>query len=297
MRQNPKAAIFLCNYGCNIQCQFCLNTWKSEKHIQPTFINKKDQLNIITKLKDAGIQLLTFSGGEPLMNPWMTELIDHAFMLGMTIIIQTNGHFITKELLMQVKGKIAAFEISLEGPEEIHNLITRGNNYQKTINGITLAKAHGCTVLTNFTITKLNMGSLEEYLNILASLHVDMANFTRLYLTGAAKIHKESLLPSHEAYTNFFKKLTTIKTPVNINLQSPTPELQDHACTECAAAKNEITVYPNGDVSLCPGWPATFANLNATDFTKIWNSPMFNYIASKNNGTTCLLNEMIMHKL
>lgn len=272
----PSSAIFLLTYNCNQNCLFCLNTWKGnstfKKEKELSFEEKK---NVLDKLKEFGIKSLIISGGEPLMEQGCTDIIDYAFKKGFNIIIQSNGSFIDKNFLEKVKGKIKGIEISLEGLEEEHNKLTNGN-FKRSIEKIKLVKSFNIPVFTNFTITKLNHKSLEDYVKLLENLKVDIANFTRLYLAGEAMNNKDMLLLSKEEYYNFLKQLSEIKSRIKLNVLGPTPlcfleGINLNNYTFCSAGKSEITIYPNGSVSFCPSWPWSLGNVMNDSLESIWN--------------------------
>ncbi len=256
-----KSAIYQINYGCNQDCQFCLNDWRGKSMKEIDSVNKE---NIIKKLNNLGITKLTLSGGEPLLDKDFKKIITLANSFGMKILIQTNGTLITRDLAGFLKNK-AFLEISLEGTESVHNRITKSKNFQKAINGIKIAVAEEIPVCTNFTITKLNFGCLDEYMQLLESLNINIANFTKMYSSGNA-IANINLMPSDKEHLEFFKKLAGLQNKsLILNVQPGFKKEMLKAAgiiysNECCAGK-ELSISPDGSVKACPSWPFSLGNI------------------------------------
>lgn len=81
-----------CNYGC----KFCFAHFASSRKL----LRFEDWAKIIQLLKDHGTQKVTFVGGEPLLHPDISRLLEFSHQLGLTTTIVTNGSLITKEFLL-----------------------------------------------------------------------------------------------------------------------------------------------------------------------------------------------------
>lgn len=255
-----KAAIFMITKECNQECKFCLNSWKNNEEM--TFEEKKKALD---KLRENGVEVLAISGGEPLMYGRLAKLVDYAYYKhNFKIIIQTNGVLLNEEILKKLKGKVMALEVSLEGTEKEHNLLVGKLNFRKVVKNIELANKVGIKVFTNFTVTKANLGCLEEYLKLLESLDVKVANFTPLYLSGRALENKKTLLPSKEEHEKFIKKLSALQdSKVLLNVQAGfrkdmLKEIKNHSA--CSIGK-EVTIIPTGGIRLCPAFNEEWGNV------------------------------------
>ena len=226
--------------------------------------NKKER--IIRKLHEIGIKNLTISGGEPMIDKDLKPIIELANKLGMKILVQTNGTRINEEIAEFLKSKNAFLEISLEGTEDIHNKVTKSNNFGAAIKGIKIAAAKGIPICANFTITKVNMGCLDNYLKLIESLGINIANFTKLYPSGNALINI-NIMPTENENLEFLKKLSELQfnTRIILNVQPGfRKEILEAAgiiySNKCPASK-EITISPDGSVKACPSWPISHGNL------------------------------------
>jgi len=278
--------IYLLTKKCNCNCEFCLNTWKNSE------INEtENKFLIIDKIKEA-TDFLVLSGGEPFECPEILDLIDHAYSLGMKIIIQTNGININEKIISKIKNKVVAVQVSLEGLEKEHNRLTHGN-FKKSFEAIKLLKKSGIMTMTNFTITKKNYFSVEEYVKMLDELAIDTANFTMLYHSGKALINLKELEMNKKEMKWFCEKLSKIKTKNTlIKIQSPLPEEYKMQCAGCNACRNEIAVQPNGDVTPCPSSRLILGNIIKENLNEILGKEISIKIQKVNKGTKCLIQDL-----
>ncbi len=72
---------------CNARCSFCFATFR-DVHGQ---LAAEDARELITKLKEAGGEKLTFAGGEPTLHPDLGALVRHAKDVGFVTCVVTNG--------------------------------------------------------------------------------------------------------------------------------------------------------------------------------------------------------------
>ena len=78
-------------------------------------------------LFEAGAQKITFVGGEPMLIPYLRELVSYSKELGMITMLVTNGSRMTPENLDQMQGKLDWIGLSCDtGIPEITKRIGRG---------------------------------------------------------------------------------------------------------------------------------------------------------------------------
>jgi len=110
-----------CNYGCN----FCFATFEDLPSSKKML--KEDALTIPKMLADAGVQKLTFVGGEPTLCPYLGELLVESKRVGLTTCIVSNGTGLTEDFLDQWSRYIDWIGLSIDASnDEIHMKIGRG---------------------------------------------------------------------------------------------------------------------------------------------------------------------------
>lgn len=108
------------------------------KLFQAKTYSKEEQINISNKVKEIKIV-----GGEPFMRSDILELVSFWNKAGKKIALQTNCTLLTERIIKELKNykNIAAFLISLDGPESVHDKV-RGvpGAYKKMMNAAHLIR-------------------------------------------------------------------------------------------------------------------------------------------------------------
>lgn len=96
---------------CNMACKFCYATF-DDMHVQSMSVY--DAKNVILKLFLAGVQKITFAGGEPMLYKELDSCIAYAKSLNMTTSIITNGSLITDEWLWNMRKHLDWIGLSVD---------------------------------------------------------------------------------------------------------------------------------------------------------------------------------------
>jgi MoaA/NifB/PqqE/SkfB family radical SAM enzyme len=292
-----KSATFLVKYACNLNCGFCLNAWrgKAQPNDEMSF---EQQQKTIQQLKDAGVTQMTFTGGEPTLNPRLAELIQLAHSLGMKTLLQTNGTFLTNKFLTAIKPFLDGVQISLHGLREEQRMLSGVDSFDAIVAGMRRVKAHSINLFANFVITKRNLHCLKSYLALLDSIGVDTASFTRLYPAGKALESWRDLVVSGDEYAVFIRELEQLKKTVKarIYLAGPTDTaflLEEELVSQtaaCGAGRTEIAINPNGDILPCPSWNQSVGNVLTDDIKTAWGAGFLAELGANHDGTKgCML--------
>lgn len=97
---------------CNMKCKFCYATFQDMNLIKQ--LSYPDACSIINKLYNAGVDKITFAGGEPLLYKHIEAVIKYAKSIGMTTSIITNGSLLTDEFLDQMVGHLDWVGVSID---------------------------------------------------------------------------------------------------------------------------------------------------------------------------------------
>jgi len=78
---------------CNLKCKYCYNHWKrDESEIPFVYSHKKAKKTIQTLYKQTDVKQISFTGGEPLLNPYIEELILIAKQHNSKVSVISNGN-------------------------------------------------------------------------------------------------------------------------------------------------------------------------------------------------------------
>lgn len=97
---------------CNMKCKFCYATYNN--------FDIQNQLDIsevciiLLKLKEAGVEKVTFAGGEPMLYKDLDKAIIYAKSIGLVTSIITNGSRIKEQWLIDMQSHLDWIGISID---------------------------------------------------------------------------------------------------------------------------------------------------------------------------------------
>jgi MoaA/NifB/PqqE/SkfB family radical SAM enzyme len=103
---------------------------------------------------------------EPLLHPRIGQIIDIIKDAGHQCTLTTNGYLLEKKAdkLKRLEG----IQVSLDGPKGVHDKIRGEGFYDKAVAGIKKVE----NVYVNYTVTNLNYGCIEEFIEGMQGLGV-----------------------------------------------------------------------------------------------------------------------------
>jgi len=160
--------LFFCNYWltyrCNSKCDFC-NIWRNPSlkgHPDANLTNAKKNLE---DLKKIGVRAVDFTGGEPLLNEDLPEILSYAKKLGFWVKLSTNGS-LYPERAKELRGLPSRVYISFDtvSPEEYKSI--RGvDGFDKIIESMEIAKKINQELCLFYTVTNENIHNIEDIVN------------------------------------------------------------------------------------------------------------------------------------
>lgn len=135
--------LLLCNYyvtyRCNASCEFC-------HFADHEYFNKfpnaslEDYTRNLYELKELGVKFIDLTGGEPLLNKNLPDMLQLAKKLKIKTSVTTNTLLYPK-YAEKMKGLVDLLHFSLDSPyEEEHNRIRKVNCYNSVFKSIEIAK-------------------------------------------------------------------------------------------------------------------------------------------------------------
>ena len=141
--------------ACNLRCKHCfMNSGTRLKNELPV----DEWIKILTEFRENGGETVTFSGGEPLMNKGLPQMVKHAHGVGLKVTILSNGILWTEQLIKSLAPFIDEIQFSIDGVNEQTNAVVRGKgNFQKVVETVVCFANSGVktSVATTFTYENL----------------------------------------------------------------------------------------------------------------------------------------------
>ena len=171
---------------CNLNCLHC------HQDSSPTSpypeLTSSQAFKVIDNMSNAGVAILTFSGGEPLLRRDLYDAIKRANDNGMLCTIASNGTLITSEVAKKLaKAGIKRVEIGLDGATaENHDFLrNKHGSFKATIEGIKNCAEIGFDELaTTMTLHSKNVSELEETMELAEKLGATRFYLNRLIPAG-----------------------------------------------------------------------------------------------------------------
>ena len=113
-------------------------------------------------LAKAGFDKINFAGGEPILCPWLPDLIRRARELGFTTSIVTNGSFVTPEWLDRIDSCLDWVAVSIDtvDPEKLKRMgrTTRVGPLSETdyLRVMDMLRQRGIRLKINTVVTRIN---------------------------------------------------------------------------------------------------------------------------------------------
>jgi MoaA/NifB/PqqE/SkfB family radical SAM enzyme len=143
---------------CNLRCAHCYSVSGPEQHQSLSISALQRALDV---LRVEGFNGLGVSGGEPLLYPELSQLLQHARALGMLTTVTTNAMLLNTERAQMLKHGATLVAVSLDGTPESHDQI-RGHPdaFEQMAAGVTRLKQAGVPFGFIFTLTLHNLHEL-----------------------------------------------------------------------------------------------------------------------------------------
>ncbi|MBN1410386.1 MAG: radical SAM protein [Spirochaetales bacterium] len=115
---------------CNLRCRMCAQ-WSEEGYIRGNksmdsysgeVVSFENLLKVVDEIHEHKAFLL-IRGGEPLLYPRIVDLLAHIKSKDMPLSFETNGVLLKNFAESFVELKVDHLTISLDGPEEVHDLV------------------------------------------------------------------------------------------------------------------------------------------------------------------------------
>ncbi len=182
----PVAVVWNFTNRCNLNCLHCHQD-SSPTSSEPE-LTTFQAFKVIDNMNDAGVAILTFSGGEPLLRKDLYAAIKRATDLGVLCTIASNGTLMTRETSVQLaKAGIRRVEIGLDGATaETHDFLrNQQGSFEATVKGIRNCADLGFDeIAITMTLHAKNVNELKATMKLAEKLGATRFYLNRLIPAG-----------------------------------------------------------------------------------------------------------------
>ncbi len=158
-------------FRCNLACTGC-GKIQHPAHILKQNLSPEDCFKAVD---ECGAPVVSIPGGEPLLHPQISEIVQGLIDRKKYIYLCTNGLLLEKSLDKFTPSPYFTFMIHLDGMRDWHDkCVDRAGVFDKAISAIKAAKARGFQVNTNTTVFEgADPKELQDFFTFLTELGID----------------------------------------------------------------------------------------------------------------------------
>jgi mycofactocin biosynthetic radical S-adenosylmethionine protein MftC len=266
---------------CNLKCAHCFTAASTRPHDELTTAECR---RVIDSLQALGVEMIGWTGGEPLLRQDLEELSAYAWGKGLCSTITTNGVLMTEERAARLIGAgNRTIQISLDGSTAARNHLLRGTTdaeYDAVVNAIRICKKLGARVVMASLVGRENLDDVTALLDLARREGVDTIRFCGFTPVGRGKHQKvqERLLIA-DGMKKLFEVVQKAQDDVSLLTEfdvgfGPTPPV--FGFHDCAAGARTFYLKGNGDVYPCTAlcFPQFLVgNVRERSLEELWNLP------------------------
>jgi len=285
---------------CNLRCTHCYQ--EEPRRNELSFEEVRDGLDeigemIISWSLTHGLEIspsFNITGGEPLLRKDIFDVLgiladrqwDSYVLTNGILIDATNAHRLAE---LGVKG----VQISLEGPEAVHDSFRGQGSYEASIAGIRALLDAGVEVTVNTTLSEINVGGFFELADTASRLGVHRLGYSRLVPSGRGGSLAHSML-APDAVHNLYQRIITLSygkmklvtgDPVASRMRvadDGSGDQGDVPIGGCAAGVSGLTILADGTIVPCRRLPLPLGNIRTDSLREIWSaSPLLDELRSR----------------
>jgi radical SAM protein with 4Fe4S-binding SPASM domain len=245
----PLAAMLELSDRCNEVCVHCYQVQGQKGEL-----STGEWRQILDQLAEAGVLMLTLSGGEVTLRKDFLEILGYARQRGFAVRIFTNGLTMTRELATKIAAhNVVDIEISLYSTRaDVHDFVTGvPGSFEKTVQGIRYLHELGVAVTIKAVMMNVNQADLPDYPAFAAALGVHFRiDTTGLVPREGCDREPQALNPDRAHVDQLERQLRVQKKREPEPPAQPGSGLRPASRKVCGAART-LHVEPNGEMRPC----------------------------------------------
>lgn len=157
-------------FKCNLKCETCGRIREYKDHVAD-FMSLDECL---ISSRECGAPIVSVCGGEPLLYPYIEELINGLISMKRYVYLCTNGVLLPEKIDKFMPSNRLLLNVHIDGPPEVHDMVVQKHGaYESAIRGIILASHRGFQISVNTTVCKqTDMYQIEAQMDKLSAIGV-----------------------------------------------------------------------------------------------------------------------------
>lgn len=250
----PDIIFFELSRACNLHCALCLN---DSGEPLPAELPHERKITLLNDFCLSGVQEIRFTGGEPLLAPFIFDYISKIRVAGLRASIGTNGTLIDAGVVKKLsEADLNVAIVSIDGYEDKHDSIRGHGTFRKTIKGIGLLVEAQIPVRINLVAMKSNLSEIPHVVQYFYDQNIPIM-IRRLIPSGRA-INTQEMLTE--------KDYDLLRSKLKLFLADPKGIVNGHYLKEeeitpriklpftwhkCKAGRRGLSMSPDGRIHAC----------------------------------------------
>ncbi|MGL6210316.1 MAG: radical SAM protein, partial [Paracoccaceae bacterium] len=180
---------------CNLACSHCYST--SAPH-RDAMLPLGDILAALPHLASEGYEVISLSGGEPLLYPGLPPLVTAAKAMGFRVVAMSNGYRVTAAQARLFEG-LDGIGISFDGMEATHLAMRHHPRaWSAAVGALVHLRDIGKPAAAAFTVSRRSLSEVPAFVEMCAGLGVKAVQLRPLVMAGRATSDARDLALTRE---------------------------------------------------------------------------------------------------
>jgi radical SAM protein with 4Fe4S-binding SPASM domain len=273
---------------CNERCVHCY--LDHDDHGEMTTAEIK---HLLDEMADAGVFILTLSGGEIFLRKDFFEILEHARRLMFCVKLKSNAVLVREREAARLRDlNIESIQVSIYSHRpDVHDAITLiPGSLKRSVDAIRYLKSQGLKVIIANVLMTQNMQDYPGVRALAKELGVECTLDPTVTPMMDGNRSTVGLGVGHEVLHQVFRDTSLVGDIDEFCAIPPAAGEDDLESTPCSAGHTACYVSPYGDVFPCVQFPLPTGNVRTQRFIDIWrHSDQMNEVRSirLKDLTTC----------
>lgn len=185
-------------YKCPLQCPWCSNPVDFHKYRNE--LSTDEWKTVLAEGRRLGSLQLGFTGGEPMLRKDLEQLVEYADSIGYYTNLITSGVGLTTERLRALKkAGLKQVQLSIQACDsELNAKLVGLDVFDHKIAIAREIKAAGLPMVLNVPVSRYNIDSTTDFIDLAADLGVEYVEFANLQYYNWALLNRSELIPTRE---------------------------------------------------------------------------------------------------
>ncbi len=278
----PQSIVWEITFACNMRCVHCGTSAGKQR---PDELNTSEAIRLIDEMIEMGTEVVTISGGEPLMRKDWRTLAERMIQGGIKTCLITNGLAVTDETIDDFKRMgFTRIGLSFDGTKPTHNYIRqRDDSYDKVVWAMKRMAEKGVRFCAESQISNINIDELDEMRKVLIEAGCPLWRIQMTTATGRMMENKNLVL-SRQNYVRLVNKMIEYRKNMHEIVIDVGENIGYYGCMGmdlwsdvpyfgCFAGTRVAGIESNGAVKGCLSQQESFVEgfIRESSFREIWN--------------------------